>query len=366
LPCNCDSAQTADEFEDPIFKAGKQWALEAISIGDAWPHISMQDTPVIAGVLDSGVATDHSDFFDAPEVQSNIWRNADESANGRDDPDGNGNGYIDDLHGHAFVPISCRNPAAAQSGCHPSDLNGHGTKVAAIIGAQANNGRGIVGVHYRAEIMALRWEADDGGPDYAGIASAIDYAHDQGAKVLNISLYVPTGDSQGDVARVIGEAQDDMLIVYAAGNRRRNLCGRLPNDVFLMNKQPNMMIVMAAQRYSHSATNVAKESHSNFGNCLVDIAAPGECICTPRWGSDDYEIWGQTSAAAPHVSGAAAILMSMSEFQKCSPTQIREILVVNAMKLTGGTASNNRATGTLDLAFLGQIGGNQDWESPCP
>jgi subtilisin family serine protease len=104
----------------------------------------LHDAPaVVVAVIDSGVDTQHED------LAANLWRNPGEVRNGVDD---DGNGYVDDLYG-----IDCVGGAG-----DPIDDNGHGTHVAGTIAAVGNNGRGVTGVAWRAQIMALKVLDADG------------------------------------------------------------------------------------------------------------------------------------------------------------------------------------------------------------
>ena len=82
------------------------------------------------------------------------------------------------------------NPNAA-----PRDDNGHGTHVGGIIGAEANNGNGGVGVSFGAHLMPLKALDCTGSGPYSDIISAIYYAADNGAGVINMSLGGPSSSS---------------------------------------------------------------------------------------------------------------------------------------------------------------------------
>ena len=93
---------------------------------------------VVVAVIDSGVDISH------PDLVNNIWHNPGETCG--NDVDDDNNGYVDDCDGWDFV----------NNDNTPEDLNGHGTHVAGIIGAEANNAIGIAGVAYESQIMALK------------------------------------------------------------------------------------------------------------------------------------------------------------------------------------------------------------------
>ena len=116
-------------------------------------------------MIDSGTRLDH------PDLAPNIWVNFREvPGNGVDD---DGNGYVDDVHG-----VDLTTTRAAQD---LSDGNGHGTHVAGIIAAAAN-GRGVVGVAFRARIMTVKVLAADGAGTTSAVAEGIRYAAANGAR----------------------------------------------------------------------------------------------------------------------------------------------------------------------------------------
>jgi len=98
-----------------------------------------------------------------------MWTNPGEiPANGIDD---DGNGYIDDVHGYDFI----------NNDADPFDDRGHGTHVAGTIAAVGNNGEGVVGVSWAAQIMAVKFLDADGYGSNADAIRSIVYAADMGA-----------------------------------------------------------------------------------------------------------------------------------------------------------------------------------------
>jgi subtilisin family serine protease len=202
---------------------------------------------VIVAVLDTGVALNHED------LTANIWTNTSERANGRDD---DGNGYVDDLFGFDFVN---NDPL-------PYDEAGHGSLVAGIIGAVADNGRGIVGICPRAKIMPLRVADQFGLIAISDSIPALEYARSKGAKIINCSFGGP-GFSTLERTAYAALRDAGILVVCAAGNDGANN-DQAPFYPASYNLA-NMISVAAVDR------TLALASFSNYGTNSVQVAAPG-------------------------------------------------------------------------------------------
>jgi subtilisin family serine protease len=143
---------------------------------------------------------------------------------------------------------------------HPNDDNGHGTHVAGTIGASTNDGIGCAGIAYGATILPLKALDRRGRGAFDRIATAIRYAVDHQADVINLSL----GASKG--SRAVSEAirhadSRGVLVVAAAGNAGRR-------RAFYPAAYP-AAIAVSATRYDQTPA-----PYSNFG-AGVDLAAPG-------------------------------------------------------------------------------------------
>ena len=151
---------------DPYY--GQQWNLDTINAPEAW-EITQGSEDIVVAVLDTGIDFNHQDLDD------NIWYNEDEIAgNGIDD---DGNGYVDDWRGWDFNDHDN----------NPTDDHGHGTMVAGIIAAEANNGIGITGIAPNVKIMALDIFNSTPVAYQSSILEALDYAVANGASVSNNS-----------------------------------------------------------------------------------------------------------------------------------------------------------------------------------
>ncbi len=198
--------------------------------------------------------------------------------------------------------------------CDPKDDNGHGTHVSGTIGAVGNNGTGVAGVNWTASLMGLKFLDSTGGGSVAGAIDAIEFAVQakaafggtQGANVRVLSNSWGGGTfSQALLNEITRANTNDMLFVAAAGNSGTN------NDTapfYPANYAvPNVMSVAATDNGDAIA------AFSNRGSS-VSIAAPGVNIYSTLMGAG-YGYLSGTSMATPHVSGAAALILS-----KCTLT----------------------------------------------
>jgi subtilisin family serine protease len=258
--------------------------LEALRIAQGSPN-------VVVAVIDSGVDFTH------PDLAGTSWVNQAE-ADGLPGVDDDGNKLIDDVNGWDF----CNNDASVGPGSGPND--DHGTHVAGTIGASLN-GQGIVGVAPGVRIMALR--SFSGGTSCGGdlgLIAAIDYAASFGVPIINASWGGSGHDTALDAA--ISDANTSLLVA-AAGN------SGVDNDKhpFYPASSPSTNIVSVAA--IDQSGQLAQ--YSNYGVTSVDISAPGDNILstvTPHPSCDPCWAWGSgTSMAAPHVSGVAALALSV-------------------------------------------------------
>jgi hypothetical protein len=266
-------------------------------------------------VLDTGVDLDHKD------LKKNLWRNDREvKGNGRDD---DGNGYVDDDRGVDLVD-------GRGSG---GDEHGHGTHAAGIVAAIGNNDRGVSGLCWKSQIIAVRFMDSEGRGYSSGAAEGIAYAVKHGAHVINASYGT---DEPTDVERtaIRYAAEHDTLIVAAAGNDGENADkhpgypAAYPDD--------NVISVAASDENDRLA------SFSNWGKKSVDLAAPGDRIAS-TWNDGSYRYLSGTSMATPLVAAAAAMLRKQGDGLPAA--RVRKLLLKHAddgKPLKGKVASGGR------------------------
>ncbi len=256
--------------------------------------------PIVA-VIDTGLDINHDVFVDS----NALWSNSGEIAgNGVDD---DGNGYIDDVNGWNFV---------VNNGSMYDD-EGHGTHVSGIV---LSAGMDIFSAPYEEsamEIMPLKFLDDTGAGKTSDAISAIYYAVNNGADVINNS-WGGAGYSESLLEAIAYSYANNVVFTAASGNAGSN------NDSVPMYPAsydvPHVMSVAATTDTDFLA------SFSNFGQASVDLGSPGVFILStvPCTGSCGYGTSSGTSMATPLVSGTAA--MMLIEAPTMLPYQIKTIL----------------------------------------
>ncbi|HFQ95085.1 MAG TPA: hypothetical protein ENK30_00800, partial [Anaerolineae bacterium] len=218
------------------------------------------------------------------------------------------------------------------------DDNGHGTHVTGTIAECTDNGFRDAGLAYNATIMPIKALDQDGWGYWSDIAQGIDWASSHGADILNMSLGAQCDAGFPDCSvDIINDAIDDatdagVLIIASAGNDSSNYVEFPANH-------PDVLAVGAADIMLDPAP------YTNYGPDLF-ITAPGGNVLedlnsdllpdgieqeTRLPGDFDWYSWffDGTSMAAPHVSGAAAMLISA--FPDASAADIRDALMNSVM-----------------------------------
>ncbi|MBO7747496.1 S8 family serine peptidase [Paenibacillus sp. MWE-103] len=230
-----------------------------INAVNAW-EIGQGGGDVVVAVLDTGVDVAH------PDLQANMWRNAGEvPGNGIDD---DGDGFADDVNGWDFYNNDGTVYDAGQG-------DYHGTAVAGVIAAEANNGTGIAGVAPNAKILPLKVLGPDGTGYASDVIRAIQYADRAGARIANLSWTTDTYSKALEDAI----AASPMLFAVAAGNE--------PKEDFSL-KPPKNLDESPVYPASYGSPNIVTVGSvgpdglfsyfSNYGPGTVDLAAPGIAV----------------------------------------------------------------------------------------
>lgn len=273
---------------------------------------------VLVAVVDSGVDYQH------PDLAANIWTNPGEIAgNGVDD---DRNGYVDDTRGWNFVADNN----------NPADDNSHGSHVSGTLAAVGDNGQGVVGVNRLARILPLKFLDAQGYGYTSDAVEAIYYAIDQGAKVMNHS-WGGSSYSQSLADAFTAALNADIVMAVAAGNASQNL-DTIPSYPAAL---PHANIITVAA----TTHNDALAYFSNYGALSVDLGAPGEAILSSIPGNG-YASYSGTSMAAPHVAGAASLLLAANA--NLSSSQVKDLLL-GAANPVAALAGKSVSGGRLNL-----------------
>jgi subtilisin family serine protease len=269
---------------DPAFLDGTLWGLHNtgqnggtpdadIDAPEAWDVLTAASNIVVA-VLDTGVRHTHEDLAE------NMWIN----------PIDGGYGF------NAFTGTN-----------NPADDHRHGTLMAGIIGAVGNNGLGVAGVAWRVQLMACKAFDSTGNGSDSGIIACIDYARNNGARVISASFDGP-GFSQS-VSNAVRSAGDSGIIFVASA-------GNLSTNIDATPRYPAALQLDNVVAVAYTTRNDTLGFLSNYGATNVHLAAPGDQIYSTSHTSDSayfppsfLNVAG-TSYAAAYVAGAFALMIA--------------------------------------------------------
>ncbi|MBI4236610.1 MAG: S8 family serine peptidase [Chloroflexi bacterium] len=308
---------------------------------------------VVVAVIDTGVDLDH------PDLAANIWTNPDEVAgNGVDD---DGNGYIDDVHGWDFYSDDNNPNPDLGDGLDNDSAGGadsnttHGTFVAGTVAAVGNDGVGVAGAAWGVKLMPLKVFTDDGAADDFGIMSAIIYAAENGADVINLSLGalleepVPISDPLTEEL-ITAVHHAGLVVVVSAGNENSSQPSSPASATHAISVGASDHDSVYVENVTGGALRRDPDGRADFSNYgqYVDVVAPGVAVFTtsvlttadsigsgyppgtPAW---DFAVG--TSFSAPLVSGLAALIISrgLDLGVTLTPDQVRAIIEGTAVDL---------------------------------
>jgi subtilisin family serine protease len=292
-----------------------QWGLYATNIMDVWDNVDLDKrNDIVVAVIDTGVDLDH------PDLADNILR-----TNG-------------EVVGYDFV----------NNDSIPDDDDGHGTHVAGIVAATANNGIGIAGAAYGVKIMPVKVLGANGEGTSAQLAEGIRYAVDNGAHIINLSL---GGESAANIEQeaIAYALSKGVVIVAATGNESNHWIGsetgnltyppddtqRYAKPVAYPAAYDGVIGVGAADWYDNDDDMVIELNElmiADFSNIgpEVDVVAPGVDIAS-SFMDNQYASESGTSQAAPFVSALAALLKAANK--SLSYDEVQKILQESAIDL---------------------------------
>jgi thermitase len=287
---------------DPSYTSQKQMAaVRAPAAFDTFFPVAgggiTQD--IVVAVIDTGIDKTHSDLM------GNLWKNA--------------NGEI----GYNYIAGNAL----------PVDDNGHGTFVAGQIAGVCNNGIGICGVAgYRTKVMAIKVLDASGSGTYTDIVNGINFAIQNGAKVINMSL-AGTATSTSVRDAVISAVDAGIFVAAAAGNDNKQLSTTNVTVPALYAKDISGFMSVG----SIDSVTFARSSFSNFGTTTVEIGAPGSngIYSTAMGGS--YSTLQGTSMASPMVAGAGALALGLTKSRgyTLSAAQVEALIASAAIEEPG-------------------------------
>ncbi len=292
---------------DPNYSS--QYHLPQIKGSSGWEMETGSDSTVIA-VIDTGVKLNHQDLEDK------IWTNPGETGGGKENNgvDDDANGYVDDWRGWDFY----------NNDNNPSDDHGHGTEVSGIATAETDNNKGVAGVNWSATIMPLKMLSRYGYGSEADLIAAVNYAKDNGADVVNMSLggswYTQAEKNAMDSAAAAG-----VVLVAAAGNAP--LCSYSSHVG---------VIWPAAFSKVMAVGSVNSSDQSSSFSCLgpeVGVSAPGENIYTTLLNGGYGNGGSGTSFSSPQVAALAGLILA--KYPGASRVQVNYRIIDGADKVSG-------------------------------
>ena len=290
--------------------ATRQWGLYNANVYAAWDLAKVQGSVAVA-VIDTGADLDHPDLAPNIVATHNSYSNANTV----------------------------------------EDQVGHGTHVAGIIAGVANNGEGVAGVSYNANLVIIKaapYKSNDF--DTASIARAYSWlesldssgktvAEHYNVRIVNLSVSgfdtTLSANMPDDVLNhAIKKARDEcgLLTVVAAGN---GFPFEMPYYSYPGDSDACISVMNLCETYNDAGepNGVELDHSSNYnvpGSKYKDICAPGEGIHS-TWIDGKYAIDSGTSMAAPFVSGIAALMLAVNPY--LTPQMIISALEASASDL---------------------------------
>lgn len=287
--------------------------IELIQAPEIWED-SNQGEGIVIAVIDTGIETDH------PDLQDQII----DGKNFTSDYDGDPNIF--------------------------EDNNGHGTHVSGTIAASLNN-EGVVGVAPKAKILSLKALTGEGSGNYEWIINAINFAVEwrgpaqERVRVISMSLGGP--EDVPEMHKAIQNAlSHGISVVVAAGNEGDN-----SEDTFEYSYPGRYNEVIQVGAVDNNLT-LAPFSNTNEE---IDLVAPGVEVVSTYLGNKYASLSG-TSMATPHIAGAIALLIVLSEKEfgrSLSEAEIYAQLIKRTLPI--GNRKSSEGNGFLELNLVEKI-----------
>jgi hypothetical protein len=311
---------------DPLFP--QQWSLSKINAPSVWDKTTggvtaCGDTIVVA-VLERGIDDRTND-----DLQPNIWLNKDEIPNNNIDDDGDG--YVDDYRGVAFVGGKDIH-SAVKLGVSDYDVR-HGLAVVGVIGAAGNNAKLLTGINWNIKIMLISGVTTD-----ESILKAYDfilakhkiYKSSNGKK----GAFVPITNFSGGFDNSSPAAKPLLCAVYDTLGKYGILnfiaVANQGNDVEKIGDMPTLCAKQSVVSVTATDKDDVRSDYA-YGQKYVHLAAPGHLVSILR-SNNTSDIDSGTSFATPLAAGAAALLWSMPENKFCQLAKNDPVAAMNLVK----------------------------------
>ena len=321
-----ESKNAWEPSEQGTITDGYQWMHDMVGTYEAW-WTSTGNSSITVAVIDTGVDTAHED--------------------------------LQSIDGGRWVINTSEPYLAPNPGSQLLDDSGHGTHVAGIVAATAGNGKGGAGIAPNVNILGIQIGTYYKGDKTKGIKSSSSFTDDNIARAINYAAgYSPDGKKPGsDIAPnadIINLSIGSTAYNKAVDDSINNAYEQSVTVVASMGN-PDTNTVFYPAYYDHVIAVAAIDQAGNrtffssYGD-WADISAPGidifstwnghdhdydtpadpECVTEDR--NDWYASWPGTSMAAPVVSGACALYMSVVEH--VDPDTMEKVLKSTATKLS--------------------------------
>lgn len=342
-----EPSDTSGSVWDEDNPDGKNWWVEAIDMPTVW-SMDLSTQTVKVGIIDSMFDITNEDLDE--NLFAKTWNNP---------TNDDGTCRVTQLYNDAVAAydqaVLSKDQDAIDNASNSISNASHGTHVAGIIAAQADNGFGIAGVNQNVKLYGYSVLSDESAESNEGqwgsifqYKCAIAHLLNEGVKVINISMGyndaligTQDGDSYWSTFTSVNskslesfllkyiEAGNEFLIVKAAGNdSSADKKYDAENDVFgaISNEQVSQrIIIVGATRYNTKYDYYPIADFSNTGS-RVDVYAPGVDVLSDI-PSNVTSLMSGTSMATPVVTGLASLIWGINP--DLSAEQVRGFILVS-------------------------------------